>query len=171
VDGLIVHVVVYEFSCSIGFVVKLVIQRVLNARVMIEGRETASIGHGAVVLVGVAKGDTVFDGKYLARKTSQLRMFDDEEGRLNNSIHAIQGDFLVVSQFTLYADCSQGNRPGYTNAAAPDEATPLYDDYVRELSRFGREVKTGVFGANMRVELVNDGPVTIIMESKGRTAL
>lgn len=149
---------------------KLVIQRVRNARVIVGGSDVAAIGPGVVVFVGVAKGDTVFDLKYLACKTSRLRIFDDEQGKLNCSIDAAKGSFLVVSQFTLYADCSRGNRPGYTDAAAPDEATQLYQDFARELSVLGHDVKMGVFGANMQVELVNDGPVTIIMESRGRTA-
>ena len=148
---------------------KLVIQRVRNARVIVDGSNVAAIGPGAVVLVGVAKGDTAFDLKYLARKTSQLRIFDDAQGKLNCSIDAVKGSFLVVSQFTLYADCSRGNRPGYTDAAAPDEATRLYEDFAKELRVLGHDVKTGVFGANMQIELVNDGPVTIIMESRGRT--
>ena len=149
---------------------KLVIQRVRNACVTIDDRDVAAIGPGAVVLVGVARGDTDFDVKYLARKTSQLRIFDDEEGRLNRSIEAVKGAFLVVSQFTLYADCSRGNRPGYTDAADPDEATRLYEAFAAELRVLGHEVKTGVFRANMQVGLVNDGPVTIILESRGRTA-
>jgi D-tyrosyl-tRNA(Tyr) deacylase len=149
---------------------KLVIQRVLRSRVIVSGNDVAAIGRGAVVLVGVAKGDTAFDLRYLARKTSQLRIFDDEQGKLNCPIDAVKGSFLVVSQFTLYADCSHGNRPGYTDAAAPDEATRLYEEFAGELRALGHEVKTGIFGANMQIELVNDGPVTIIMESRGRTA-
>jgi D-tyrosyl-tRNA(Tyr) deacylase len=148
---------------------KLVIQRVRSARVTVNGTDVAAIGQGAVILVGVARGDTAFDLKYLARKTSQLRIFDDEQGRLNCPIDAVKGSFLVVSQFTLYADCSRGNRPGYTDAAAPDEAARLYEEFAGELRLLGHEVKTGVFGANMQVELVNDGPVTILLESRGRT--
>ena len=150
---------------------KLVIQRVRNARVIVDGSDVAAIGQGAVVLVGVAKGDTAFDLKYLARKTSQLRIFDDAQGKLNCSVDAVKGSFLVVSQFTLYADCSRGNRPGYTDAAAPDEATRLYEAFAEELRVLGHDVKTGIFGANMQVELVNDGPVTIIMESRGRATV
>ena len=149
---------------------KLVIQRVRNVRVIVNGQEVAAIGPGAVVLIGVAKADTAFDLKYLARKTSQLRIFDDEQGRLNRSIEAVGGSFLVVSQFTLYADCSHGNRPGYTDAAVPDEAVRQYEAFAQELRVLGHDVKTGVFGANMQIELVNDGPVTVIMESRGRTA-
>lgn len=149
---------------------KLVIQRVRSARVLVDGSAVAAIGPGAVVLVGVAKGDTGFDLKYLARKTSQLRVFDDEQGKLNCPIDAVKGCFLVVSQFTLYADCSRGNRPGYTDAAAPGEASRLYEEFARELRVLGHDAKTGVFGVNMQIELVNDGPVTIIMESRGRTA-
>ena len=149
---------------------KLVIQRVRSANVTVDGKEVARIGQGAVVLCGVAKGDSEIDVRYLARKTSQLRIYDDEAGRLNKSIGETNGAFLVVSQFTLYADCSRGNRPGYTDAADPDEATRLYEAFAAELRVLGHEVKTGVFRANMQVGLVNDGPVTIILESRGRTA-
>lgn len=155
---------------------RLVIQRVRNASVAVDGRSpegggpAASIGPGAVVLVGVAAGDTAEDVRYLARKTSQLRIFADEQDRLNLAIDAVKGSFLVVSQFTLYADCSGGNRPSYIEAAKPEEARRLYEDFANELRRLGHPVQTGVFGGRMLVELANDGPVTIILESRGRTA-
>jgi D-aminoacyl-tRNA deacylase len=148
---------------------KLVIQRVRSASVTVDAKEVARIAEGALVLVGVARGDSQIDVRYLARKTSQLRIFDDDAGRLNNAIGAVKGAaFLVVSQFTLYADCSGGNRPSYIDAAEPEEAKRLYEEYARELQILGHEVQTGVFGAKMAVRLLNDGPVTIIMESRGR---
>lgn len=148
---------------------RLVIQRVRSANVTVDGKEVARIGEGAVVLVGVAKGDSQIDVRYLARKTSQLRVFDDEAGRLNLAINQSKGAFLVVSQFTLYADCSKGNRPSYVQAAEPEEARRLYEEYARELRILGHEVQTGVFGAHMVVRIANDGPVTVLLESSGRT--
>lgn len=147
---------------------RLVIQRVQKACVSVEGKPHESIGPGAVVLVGVAKGDTEGDVRYLARKTSLLRIFDDGEGKLNRAIRDAGGAFLVVSQFTLYGDCSGGNRPSYIEAADPADAERLYEAFVAELHALGHEVKAGVFRASMVVELANDGPVTILMESRGR---
>lgn len=149
---------------------KLVIQRVKHASVQADGRETGRIGPGAVVLVGVARGDSENDVRYLARKTSQLRIYDDADGKLNAAIDAVKGAFLAVSQFTLYADCAKGNRPSYIEAAEPNEAQRLYERYIAELRALGHEVQAGVFGGKMLVELANDGPVTIIMESRGRTS-
>ncbi len=148
---------------------KIVLQRVRHAGVTLEGTSVARIGPGALILAGVARGDTIQDVKYLARKVSQLRIFNDEQGKLNASIQAVHGAFLVVSQFTLYGDCGKGNRPSYIEAAAPEEAQRLYENFAEELHQLGHEVQTGVFGGKMQVELVNDGPVTIIMESRGRT--
>ena len=147
---------------------KLVIQRVRNARVLVDGEEVACIGPGALVLVGVAGGDTPEDIGYLARKTSQLRIFDDQDKRLNSPITAVDGSFLVVSQFTLCGDCRKGNRPSYIEAAAPEEGRHGYEEYVRQLRELGHDVQTGRFQESMQVELVNDGPVTLILESKGR---
>ena len=132
----------------------------------IDDREVAAMGPGAVVLVGVARGDTDFDVKYLARKTSQLRIFDDEEGRLNRSIEAVKGAFLVVSQFTLYADTRKGRRPDFFGALEPGAAAPLFAQFVAAFEQTGASpVGAGVFGAEMKVALENDGPVTIIVES------
>jgi D-tyrosyl-tRNA(Tyr) deacylase len=130
----------------------------------------AAIGPGAVVLVGVARGDTEHDARYLARKTFQLRIFDDEQGRLNASLDAARGFFLVVSQFTLYGDCRKGNRPSYIEAAPPAEAEQRYEEYARELRRLTPNVRTGVFRESMLVEIANEGPVTLILESRGRGA-
>lgn len=149
---------------------KLVIQRVRCARVTVDDAEVASIGSGAVILVGVAEGDTSEDVAYLARKTSQLRIFDDAEGRLNDSIHTSGGAFLVVSQFTLYGDCRKGNRPSYIEAAQPEAARTMYEAYADALRSMGHEVQTGRFQESMVIELENDGPVTIIIESRGRGA-
>ncbi len=148
---------------------KLVVQRVQRAQVSVAGTVVARIGPGALVLAGVARGDTDADAGYLARKVSQLRIYDDSQGRLNDSIDAVKGEFLVVSQFTLYGDCAKGNRPSYIEAAPPVEGNRLYEVLVGRLRAMGHVVQTGVFGEHMQVELVNDGPVTIIMESRGRT--
>lgn len=127
------------------------------------------IGTGALILVGVARGDTEWDVLHLARKVSKLRIFNDPEGRLNESIAAVAGDFLAVSQFTLYADCRKGNRPSYREAAEPDEGRRRYLEFVERLRAEGHRVETGQFQESMVVSLENDGPVTIIMESRGRT--
>jgi D-tyrosyl-tRNA(Tyr) deacylase len=149
---------------------KLVIQRVRQARVTVNGETVAQIGRGAVILVGVSRGDTPGDIRYLARKTAQLRIHDDEAGRLNKALAPGEGAFLVVSQFTLYGDCRHGNRPSYIEAAPPEQAAPLCEAFAAELERLGYGVQRGRFGETMLVELANDGPVTIMMESTGRTA-
>ncbi|MBU0677887.1 MAG: D-tyrosyl-tRNA(Tyr) deacylase [Verrucomicrobia bacterium] len=147
---------------------KLVLQRVRRAGVLVNDESVAEIGPGAVVLLGVAKGDTQADIDYLARKVSQLRVYDDEEGKLNASIDAVEGSFLVVSQFTLYGDCRKGNRPSYIESAPPEEAKALFGQFVERLREMGHIVKTGIFRASMVVDIENDGPVTIIMESRGK---
>jgi D-tyrosyl-tRNA(Tyr) deacylase len=149
---------------------RLVIQRVRRASVTVDGREVSAIGPGMMILCGVARGDTAADAAFLARKTSQLRIFDDEAGKMNLAIDAVKGAFLVVSQFTLYGDCAKGNRPSYIDAAPPEEGNKGYEDYVAQLRALGHEVRTGIFGANMKVAIENDGPVTLILESRGRTA-
>ena len=148
---------------------RIVIQRVKRASVAIDGKVHSAIGPGMMVLVGVATGDTRDDAQWLATKTAALRIFDDEQGVMNLSIGATGGDVLAVSQFTLNASTRKGNRPSYIHAAGHEVAVPLYDAYCRLLEQaLGREVKRGVFGANMAVELVNDGPVTIIIDSRLR---
>lgn len=148
---------------------KLVIQRVVRGSVETGGRVMGAIGRGAVVLCGVGQGDTADDARWLARKTSALRYFEDEAGKMNLSLEAAGGALLVVSQFTLYGDCAKGNRPSFIGAAPPERGRALYALYVDELRRLGHRVETGEFGAMMKVELVNDGPVTLILESTGRT--
>ena len=145
---------------------KLVIQRVRRAAVRVAAETVAAIGPGALVLAGLATDSTEEDVRWLARKVSLLRIFDDEQGRLNKAISDVGGAFLVVSQFTLYGDCSGGNRPSYTAAAPPDKAQPLIEEFVRLLRELGHTVHTGRFRENMQVELENDGPVTIIIESR-----
>ncbi|MCO5043970.1 MAG: D-aminoacyl-tRNA deacylase [Kiritimatiellae bacterium] len=147
---------------------KLVIQRVNRARVLVADEEIASIGRGFLILCGVAQGDTPADREFLARKTMNLRVFDDAEGRMNLGPREVQADFLVVSQFTLFADCARGNRPSYLDAALPDEGEAGYEAFAALLREGGFRVQTGRFAAHMRVELENDGPVTIPLESRGR---
>ena len=146
---------------------RLVIQRVSEAAVRVGGEVVGEVGRGCMVLVGVEHGDTEADVDWLAAKTAGLRVFDDEAGVMNRSIVDVGGEVLAVSQFTLTASTRKGNRPSYIRAAGHDLAVPLYEAYCAEVSRLiGAEVRRGVFGADMQVELVNDGPVTIIIDSK-----
>ncbi|MGA9119589.1 MAG: D-aminoacyl-tRNA deacylase [Bacteroidota bacterium] len=147
---------------------RAVIQRVSSASVSIDGATYASIGKGYVILLGIRKGDTVRDADFLASKCVSLRIMGDKEGKMNLSLGDAGGSAIVVSQFTLYGDAQRGNRPSFTDAAAPTEAEPLYERFVdRMRAGLGTErVGTGVFGAMMEVKIVNDGPVTIVIESK-----
>ena len=146
---------------------KAVIQRVAHAGVTIEGALKASVGKGLLVLLGVGYEDAADDIRWLVRKISGLRIFDDEKGVMNRSVVDVDGEVIVVSQFTLMADCRRGNRPSYINAANHEIAIPLYLEFCRELSEaIGKKVQTGEFGADMKVELLNDGPVTICLASK-----
>ncbi len=148
---------------------RIVIQRVKEASVTIDGQLHSAIGGGLMVLVGVAQGDTPDEARWLALKTVNLRIMDDENGVMNRSIQDSGGDVLAVSQFTLNASTKKGNRPSYIHAAGHELAVPLYELYCEEVQRLlGREVKRGVFGADMQVGLINDGPVTIIIDSRLR---
>lgn len=148
---------------------RIVIQRCTHASVSVDGETISSIGRGMMVLVGVEHGDTGQDADWLAAKTVALRIFDDADGVMNLSAADTGGEVLAVSQFTLTASTRKGNRPSYIRAAGGDEAIALYETYCRKVSeRLGREVKIGRFGANMGVELCNDGPVTIIIDSRLR---
>lgn len=148
---------------------KAVIQRVAHAGVTIEGALKASVGKGLLVLLGVGYEDDADDIRWLVRKISGLRIFDDEKGVMNRSVVDVDGEVIVVSQFTLMADCRRGNRPSYINAANHEIAIPLYLEFCRELSEaIGKKVQTGEFGADMKVELLNDGPVTICLDSKDK---
>lgn len=146
---------------------RLVIQRVRHASVSIEERKASAIGQGLLILVGVEEADTREDIDWLCRKVTSMRIFDDENGVMNRSVTDVDGQILVVSQFTLMASTRKGNRPSYIRAARPETAIPLYEAFVEQLKQLtGKDVPTGVFGADMQVELVNDGPVTILMDSK-----
>jgi len=145
---------------------RLVIQRVREARVEVDGRPTGSIAQGLLVLVAVARTDTQADADFLAEKLLSLRIFSDDEGKMNRSVAEIGGSLLVVSNFTLYGDCSKGRRPGFDLAAPPEQARALYEYFLGKLRASGVPVETGVFQASMAVHLVNDGPVTLLCESK-----
>lgn len=146
---------------------KAVIQRVKNADVTVEGETVGSISQGFLILLGVCEGDTTADADKLIKKVPVLRIFEDENQKMNLSCLDINGEMLVVSQFTLCADCSHGRRPSFTASAPPDEAKRLYEYFVDELKKAGvKKVDTGIFGADMKVNLLNDGPVTIILDSK-----
>ncbi|WP_018467392.1 D-aminoacyl-tRNA deacylase [Calidithermus timidus] len=147
---------------------RAVVQRVSEARVVVDGQSVGQIGVGFVVLLGVRRGDALEDAAYLARKIAGLRVFSDGEGKLNLSLAEVGGEVLVVSQFTLYADTRRGNRPGFSEAAAPDEGKRLYEQFCNLLAAQGLHVETGVFQAHMQVYLVNDGPVTILLDSSER---
>jgi D-tyrosyl-tRNA(Tyr) deacylase len=145
---------------------RAVLQRVTRARVTVEGEVVGETGPGLVVLLGVARDDTDGDARYLVEKTVSLRVFDDEEGRMNRSVVEAGGALLVVSQFTLYGDVRRGRRPSWVEAAPPEAAEPLYELFVAEARRSVARVETGSFRRMMEVELVNDGPVTILLDSR-----
>ena len=144
---------------------RAVVQRVSQAGVTVQSKPRVSIAQGLLVLLGVRKGDTERDAQWLAGKILTLRIFEDDERKMNRSVLDIQGELLVVSQFTLYGDCRKGRRPGFDQAAPPQEAIPLYEHFIRELVASGLVVQCGEFGALMDVDLVNRGPVTLIVES------
>lgn len=146
---------------------RTVLQRVSRASVVSDGALTGKIGPGLLVLLGIETTDTPEDAVKLAGKLAALRVFDDAGGKMNLSVTDTGGEALVVSQFTLFGDCAKGNRPSYNRAARPEHAIPLYEKFVAELSRLlGKPVPTGVFGADMKVELLNDGPVTLILDTR-----
>ena len=144
---------------------RAVVQRVKNTRLSVEGNLISEIPFGLTVFLGVTTGDTEKEASYLAKKISALRIFEDENGKMNLSVQDVGGEVLLVSQFTLYGDCSKGNRPSFTLAARPEVAEPLYEFAVKELQSYGVTVKKGVFGADMQIEQHNDGPVTILLET------
>lgn len=145
---------------------KSIIQRVTHASVTVEGCVVGQIDKGYLILLGVEKTDDESVCKKLAAKIAKLRIFEDENGKTNLSISDVGGSMLIVSQFTLLADCSHGNRPSFINAGLPDEASRLYDKFCDEITNFGIKVEKGIFGADMKVDLLNDGPFTIYLDSK-----
>ncbi|WP_426480852.1 D-aminoacyl-tRNA deacylase [Chryseobacterium sp. R2ACT005] len=144
---------------------KIVIQRVSEASVKVDGKIVGEIGKGLMLLVGVDENDEKTDADWLVQKVLNLRIFGDEEGKLNLSVKDISGEILCISQFTLITDYKKGNRPSFIKAAKPDKAIPLFDYFKEEIAQSGLKTESGIFGADMKVSLVNDGPVTIVMDS------
>ena len=148
---------------------RVVLQRVTEASVTIENTIYANINQGLVVLLGIEDDDTQEDVLWLSSKISKIRVFSDENGLMNKSVHDINGDIILVSQFTLFASTKKGNRPGFTRSAKPEIAIPLYKALIKQLeSDFGKKIQTGEFGADMKIALVNEGPVTITIDSKNK---
>ncbi|ADF53837.1 MAG: D-tyrosyl-tRNA(Tyr) deacylase [Zunongwangia sp.] len=149
---------------------RVVLQRVTNASVSIENKVNAEIGLGLLLLVGIEADDTSEDIEWLCRKIVNMRIFNDEDEVMNNSLLDVKGDAIIVSQFTLHASTKKGNRPSYIKAAKPDMAIPLYEEFIASFEKqLGKKVGTGKFGADMKVALLNDGPVTILMDSKNKS--
>ena len=149
---------------------RVVLQRVTNASVSIENKVNAEIGLGLLLLVGIEAEDTLEDIEWLCRKIVNMRIFNDQDQVMNNSLLDVKGDAIIVSQFTLHASTKKGNRPSYIKAAKPDIAIPLYEEFISTFEKYlGKKVGTGKFGADMKVQLLNDGPVTILMDSKNKS--
>ena len=145
---------------------RAVVQRVSEASVRVDGQVVGRIGAGLLVLLGVGTGDEASDASWMARKILGLRIFEDEDGKMNRCVTDTEGGLLVVSQFTLFGDCRNGNRPGFSAAARPEQAIPMYEQVVGLLRESGLAVETGVFQTDMKVSLVNDGPVTLLLDSR-----
>lgn len=146
---------------------RAVIQRVSHAEVVVDQQTVGAIQHGLLILLGIENGDEASDADYLAQKITQMRIFNDEQGKMNRSVIDISGECLVVSQFTLHADTRKGNRPSFLLAARPEQAIPLYEYFIQQMNQIlSKPCAKGVFGADMKVTLLNDGPVTIIIDSK-----
>ena len=145
---------------------RIVVQRVSEASVKVEGKSAGEIGGRLLVLVGIEDSDEEKDAEWLASKILNLRIFSDEDGKMNRSVLDVNGEILCISQFTLLADYRKGNRPSFIRAARPDKAVPLFEFFKSELSKSSVKVESGIFGADMKVSLLNDGPVTIVMDSK-----
>ena len=143
---------------------RLVVQRVTNAKVDVDEKTVGKINKGFMVLCGVTHTDTEAEADYLAKKLCNLRVFEDENGKMNLSLKDIGGELLIISQFTLYANTKDGNRPSFVEAAKPEEANRLYEYFLKKCTEYGMKVEKGIFGAHMEVSLLNDGPVTIILE-------
>ncbi|HEX3384984.1 MAG TPA: D-aminoacyl-tRNA deacylase [Mucilaginibacter sp.] len=148
---------------------RAVLQRVTRANCIVDNKITGEIGIGFLVLLGVEDADTMDDLQWLAQKIASMRVFGDENGLMNKSLADVDGDILLISQFTLFAQTKKGNRPGFIRAAKPDKAIPMYEQMIKTLEELtGKKVATGIFGADMKISLLNDGPVTIIMDTKNK---
>jgi len=145
---------------------KVVLQRVSEASVQVDGKIAGEISHGLMLLIGVDENDENADADWLVKKVLDVRIFSDEDGKMNHSVKDIQGEILCVSQFTLISDYKKGNRPSYIKAARPEKAIPLFDYFKDEIKKSGLKTESGIFGADMKVSLVNDGPVTLVLDSK-----
>ena len=146
---------------------RVVVQRCARAEVRIEGERVGAIEKGFLLLVGITETDTISDADLVAKKVAQMRIFEDQDGKMNLSLHEVKGAILSISQFTLYADCRKGNRPSFIKAARPEQAEPLYDYFNERLrTEYGLTVETGRFGADMKVDFINDGPVTILLDTE-----
>ena len=145
---------------------KFVIQRVTHASCTIDGKVTGKIGKGFMVLIGISQDDTAETADKMVKKMCQLRIFEDADGKTNLDLASVGGELLLISQFTLYADCHKGNRPSFIYAGKPDMASPLYEYIIKEAGRYVPVVERGIFGADMKIELLNDGPFTIVLDSK-----
>ena len=146
---------------------RAIIQRVSKASVCIEGKRQGAISYGLLILLRIEESDTEKDIEWLVKKIIQLRIFSDNDGKINLSLQDIQGEILLISQFTLFASTKKGNRPSFIRSAKPEIAIPLYAQFIEAIEKsLGKKIQTGIFGANMQVELINDGPVTIILDSK-----
>lgn len=148
---------------------RAVIQRVTSASCVVDGKTTGTIQNGFMVLLGIEDADTQEDLEWLAQKIANMRVFNDENGLMNRSLADVDGNILLISQFTLFAATKKGNRPGFTRAARPEKAIPMYEEMIRQLSSMiNKDVQTGIFGADMKISLLNDGPVTIMMDTKNK---
>lgn len=145
---------------------RAVVQRVSSAEVRVDDKMVGRVGKGLLVYLGVGKEDTVSDIEYMAEKVSGLRIFEDENGKMNLSVKDIEGEILAISQFTLYGDVRKGKRPSFSDSAAPDKGEELYNQFIRRIQGIGIRIEKGIFGAHMMVDYVNDGPVTILLDSK-----
>ena len=148
---------------------RAVLQRVTEASCKVDNKITGEIGNGFLVLLGIEEADTQEDLEWLAQKVANMRVFSDENGLMNKSLADIDGNILLISQFTLFAATKKGNRPGFTRAARPDKAIPMYEEMIKQLSALlNKEIQCGIFGADMKISLLNDGPVTIVMDTKDK---